>query len=1127
MNATPQQPAHLVARVVWDSGFDAPSDVRAQQDWLSAFSHTMLPDLLASVFDRCCPPGITWRCDSLEVDLGTILLSRAEQDLPDRLVSELTSALWRRFGSFTAPAAMSASPAGQGFQPRGGQYNPNDGDGSTAATVLALLEHLLLHGSLPWWQKQPAPFLSLWEEALAGQAGELLTMLMRIAQQETVRHRLVWHLGGARLPALIRLAEPTSAEALVDWVNTLIARHVEERLVQDDASGFEHAAWLALLTCLFTQRGSLFNLTDFASAHLRHLAQSYGVAYELLLDRLEQISLRAAPHLPPRFVALIRAILARDAPRRATPTPDMDASSNGEWQLWAQMLSRGQPETTAVQNGETARTIRMQALFTRLAVRDGRRMARSMVAAGPPAGGVLARHLDEKSLRQTVRLLQPSETEFILAHVTHSQYLAQRRHWPRRAVWDVVLTFLLSDQASRFERRQLVETTLRESCRRHGTSFVTALAILIAFAQEAGSDPRQYVLLQILLDLQAELLPATAQAAGSLAADDPQLTADPWSVDPALQMTLAARSKGAPRDYQDIAPVVPLIWKALRWRLRVGRTAPDLPAIVQRMTLAELWQCLPPADLRRWLLAQPDRAHLLPQLAALPTTRRWLSRLVPHALRPVSALLDQALHWFSGAGGPAAPRALLEPVVWHLALDPRAEALAPARFLAQCLLLWCQRLGLGVAACAARGLTAPPSTLWRDAFTTLLGWAEGQGIEPIRLAGADRRKTAAPDAWGQWLETVQGQEHLLRLLCRHSPQALHRRHGVAMLPAMGSPDQRLATAIYQWAWTHPDSFRRLLAKPWQRASVRPRLEARLRTALSLPHLFDLVGRDAAAPAAAHQAIRLINDWQAWQRRLNLPHPARRDDWLWRVVWQAWLYQDWRALEPARLLAAFRQFFLPMSGLNAVRLDERLQSTKPPGAIASLLSALPKPPKPAVLTPTDMPSRHTDGQRLPISNAGLVLLQSYMPALFDRLGLVRDRRFLSPASSHRALLALQFLACGFAQAEEPHLALNKVLCGLNPSAPVPVQADFTDAEVAMMEGMLRAFINHWPEAGASSLDGLRGNWLLREGVLADNADHWGLTVTRRPWDILLSKIPFSYAVIRLPWMAKAVYVTWPC
>ena len=145
---------------------------------------------------------------------------------------------------------------------------------------------------------------------------------------------------------------------------------------------------------------------------------------------------------------------------------------------------------------------------------------------------------------------------------------------------------------------------------------------------------------------------------------------------------------------------------------------------------------------------------------------------------------------------------------------------------------------------------------------------------------------------------------------------------------------------------------------------------------------------------------------------------------------------------------------------------------------------------------------------------------------DRLGLMRDRRFLSPASAHRALMAMQFLACGFSQAEEAHLVLNKILCGLDPSAPVPAKAIFTEAETGMMDGLLHAVMNHWPQSGASSLEGFRGNWLLRDGVLADQPDHWGLTVARRPWDILLSKSPFSYAVIKLPWMTRALYVTWP-
>lgn len=1128
-------PTHLVARLVWETAYDRPPNVKEQQDWLSDFSHELLPDLLGEVFDRCCPPGQTWRCDRLEVDLGTIQMSRADHELPQRLARELASALWRRFGTIT-DASMASTLAARSATGMG-HDNPIGADvnGQADDITLPLLEHLLLHGTLPWWQKQPAPFLSLWTVALELHAQALLTLLRRTAVQENVRIRLVWLLGQTRLPALVKLADPTHADALVQWVSDLVDRHVEEKLVQDDVSGFEHAVWLSLLTCLFTERGSLFNLTDFARAHLRNLARQYGVAYPALLDRLDQISRRAAPHLPQRFINLIRAILARDTP--ISPEEDIEETADGrherEWQHWSRMLSRGQGEMTLPPDAESGGgTLRLQALFTRLAGRDGRRLARTMVAVGGPAGAVLARHLDDPSLRRTVTLLQPGEADFILAHVAHSQHLAQRRHWPRRAVWDVVLTFLLSDHASRFERRQMVEHTLRESCRRHSTDFAPALALLIAYAQVAGPDPRHYVLLQILLDLQAELPAATAASTRDF--NDHSVAADRWGTVRTWRQKQTERVRDGGGDAgsdlttpSTAALPAPLLWKTLRWRLRMGRPAPDLPSVLRHMALADLWHMLPPADLRRWLLAQPDRAHLLPQLSAVPAARRWLSRLVPHRLRPLDALLDQAISWFAGSGQPSAPRALMEPVIWHLALDPRAAGVAPARFLAQCLLLWCQRLGVGVSATAARGLAAPMSSLWRDAFVILLGWADGSGIAPLPALMADptTRRPAQPDAWGQWLDTPQGQDHLLRLLCRHAPPALHRRHGVARLPAVGSPDQRLATAIYQWAWSSPDRFRRLLARPWRRPSVRQQLEARLQAALPLPHLLDLIASDGTAPSAARQAARLIGEWQAWQRRLNLPHAGRREAWLWRTIWQAWLDQDWRVLEPTRLLAGFRQFFLPMAGLSAARLDERLSLSQPPATFLSALSAA-KPERPPVAPSAPPADSRMDNQRLPVSNAGLVLLQSYLPALFERLGVLRDRRFVSDTATHRALLALQFLACGFTQTEEPHVVLNKVLCGLAPTEPVPVQAAFTDAEITMMEGLLHAVIGHWPHSGASSLEGLRGNWLLRDGVLSDNGDHWGLTVMRRPWDLLLSKSPFSYAVTKLPWMAKAIYVTWP-
>ncbi len=82
------------------------------------------------------------------------------------------------------------------------------------------------------------------------------------------------------------------------------------------------------------------------------------------------------------------------------------------------------------------------------------------------------------------------------------------------------------------------------------------------------------------------------------------------------------------------------------------------------------------------------------------------------------------------------------------------------------------------------------------------------------------------------------------------------------------------------------------------------------------------------------------------------------------------------------------------------------------------------------------------------------------------------------------------------------------------------------ERILVDGLIKAAIGYWPAIGNCSIDGFRGNWLVRDGLLTEFEDKWELTVEKRSYDILIHKSPFSFSIIKYPWMAKPLHVTWP-
>lgn len=163
---------------------------------------------------------------------------------------------------------------------------------------------------------------------------------------------------------------------------------------------------------------------------------------------------------------------------------------------------------------------------------------------------------------------------------------------------------------------------------------------------------------------------------------------------------------------------------------------------------------------------------------------------------------------------------------------------------------------------------------------------------------------------------------------------------------------------------------------------------------------------------------------------------------------------------------------------------------------------------------------------PLHNSGLVLLNQYFPILFERLGLTQDNNFVSDDAQKRAVVWLHYLVTGLTQASEQELVLNKVLCGLPIDAAMNSYAiELTESEKELVDGLLNAAISHWPAIGACSVDGFRGNWLVREGVLQEEEDRLGLTVEKRTYDLLLDQSPYSFSIIRYAWMEKILYVNW--
>lgn len=161
----------------------------------------------------------------------------------------------------------------------------------------------------------------------------------------------------------------------------------------------------------------------------------------------------------------------------------------------------------------------------------------------------------------------------------------------------------------------------------------------------------------------------------------------------------------------------------------------------------------------------------------------------------------------------------------------------------------------------------------------------------------------------------------------------------------------------------------------------------------------------------------------------------------------------------------------------------------------------------------------------VQNAGLVIINSFVAMLFERLELTHNRAFINKESQIKAAQYLQYTVTGLRNNSNSSLPLNKVLCGLPITENVPDEIEINEAKEQLVNSLITAVIGYWPSIGKCSIDGFRGNWLVREGLLTELEDKWELTVDKRPYDILIHRSPFSFSVIKYPWMSKPLYVNW--
>ena len=164
----------------------------------------------------------------------------------------------------------------------------------------------------------------------------------------------------------------------------------------------------------------------------------------------------------------------------------------------------------------------------------------------------------------------------------------------------------------------------------------------------------------------------------------------------------------------------------------------------------------------------------------------------------------------------------------------------------------------------------------------------------------------------------------------------------------------------------------------------------------------------------------------------------------------------------------------------------------------------------------------------VTNAGLCLLTPWVIRLLSMLDLLtEDKKDLKDMDARiRAIFILQRLVTAEQREyEESDLAFNRVLVACPFNVPLPKRLELTDKEIETVESMLAGVKANWSKMENTSIGGFQRSFIEREGQLEQRENKWVLTVEDKAYDILLDSLPWSYKMIRFPWLKKPISVSW--
>lgn len=497
---------HSIRQQVLEIGYHNPNRAHELQEEVTRIYYQRLVGVIEEVMQQVAGDGLHLRLGTVELNLGTIYRDTLEEDFIERVRDQLLETLLERQMQVRQSAI------------------PGEEEITLNHSLLAVLGFYLQYGSLPWWDQRivKGSLENLFFELLRNEPAEIRALLVRIGRNRWVRQRIVRQFSENLVRAVVHNLEPAGYGYILSFVAEVQVANRSQRVVKTSESELRKALWEFVLTYLLVERGSVFNTRSFVKSILRQLGSRFTIPYGRLLTLMNQAvdELQNSWQFRTSLPYLIRSLYWEQFGREPESIDP----------LWG-----GEEQTK--KNNKQGSPLELLSYYLHFGSLPwwGRKSAESdldevlqQILLQQPADLVsmlfregrstyvrqrLAHQFKETNIRKVIQVLEPVEAPFILAYSDQLLRSHQRKQLMqvsqrkfRRVRWEFVLTYLLVERGSTFNRKMFLSSVLRQMATRFKLSYEELLQLLIDDFQSLESKDLAAApqLIRILLELQAE-----------------------------------------------------------------------------------------------------------------------------------------------------------------------------------------------------------------------------------------------------------------------------------------------------------------------------------------------------------------------------------------------------------------------------------------------------------------------------------------------------------------------------------------------------------------------------------------------------------------------------------------------